>query len=498
MTDTVERRAPSTRLPKKATRSGRAFAKLLADTMVDFHACWESIKPDPTRMAVLAFQPRLLKALQRLELEYLAIAERKRDLVSRKKELTPGWFRSRMRRLAKRQEALRDAQVIGRTMGDSFAWLFYRDEQHLLDEHASQEFIVPIPTGVGGDGELAFISSLPEFAGLLVLHHGITTILRLGDVSLVDVSRSRVVAIGELKTNRPNDAELNIQVSLISPKGEAIDQSLLPSIENPRESASPQLSQTMASRLQRQLTRTAAAIRPAKEPPAARAIGVPGNDYAQELAVAIQGARRGRWTSHRAGPGLLFLAYRSLSRGLEGRLREMSTTAASRIAAGENPSIAVVPLILPHSAHNAIVTGSVLFAANGRPYLTRQAMPLVWLGVDRDLVFRMLTLDTQVIYVYNPAHLYAAFESKGWKVDKAGAPPEVVLRRQNGERVQSLHGMDWFIRDVTLGLRTEAQVAMAIELGMPEMNTSEALRHVRVQLDIRHAMPPVDMNALPD
>lgn len=487
--------AACVRSRRKATRTGRAFARLLADTLVDFHSCWESIRPDldPTSMAILEFQPRLLKALQRLELEYLALAERKRDLINRKKELTSGWFRSRMRLLAKRQEALRDAQVIGRTMGDSFAWLFYRDEQRLLDEHAAQPLIVPIPTGVGGEGELAFVSSLPGFAGLFVLHHGITTILRLGDVSLVDVARSRVVAIGELKTHRPNDAELSIQVSLISPKGEAIDQSRLPAYDHSRQTASLQLSHAMASRLQRQLKRTATAIRPVQEPPEARVIAVPGNDYAQELAAAVRKARRGRWISHQAGPGLLFLAYRSLSRSLEGRLREMSKTAALRLGAGENPATAVIPLILRRSAHNSIVTGSVLFAVNGLPHLTRQAMPLVWLGVDRDLVLRMLTLDTQVIYVYNPAHLYAAFESKGWRVDKDGAPPEVVLRRQNGERVQSLHGMDWFMRDVTLGLRTEEQIATAIELGVPEMSTSEACRHVRVQLDIRHVMPPRDM-----
>ncbi len=480
---------------RKTIRSRQAFGRLLADALVDFHSCWESTRPDPepTKIAILKFQPRLLKALQRLELEYLALAERKRDLIARKKELSLGWFRSRMRLLAKRQEALRDAQIIGRTMGDSFAWLFYRDELRLLDEHAAQPLVVPIPTGVGGDGELAFVSSLPGFAGLFVLHHGITTILRLGDVSLVDVSRSRVVAIGELKTHRPNDAELSIQVSLISREGEAIDQSRLPSYEHSRQTASLQLSHAMASRLQRQLKRTATAIRPRQEPPEARVVAVPGNDYAQELAAAVRKARRGRWISHRAGPGLLFLAYRCLSRSLGGRLREMNTTAALRLSAGENPSTAVIPLILRQSAHNAIITGSVLFGVNGLPHPIRQAMPLVWLGIDRDLVFRMLTLDTQVIYIYNPAHLYAAFEGKGWRVDKDGAPPDVVLRRQNGERVQSLHGMDWFIRDVTHGLRTEEQITTAMELGLPELSTSEARRHLRVQLDIHHVMPPFDM-----
>jgi hypothetical protein len=477
-------------------RSAQGFAKLLYDSMEEFSACWASIKPDPdpARMDLLGFQPRLLRALQQLEAEYESIARTKRGLIRRKKRLTPWWFRARLRLLAKRQEVLRDAVTMGRTMGDSFAWLFYRDEHRLLDEHSAQEFVVPIPTGIGGQGELAFVSTMPGFAGHFVLHHGITTILRLGDVSLIDVARNRVVAIGELKTARPNEKELTIQVSLISAKGEEIDTTRVPTdhADRPEPPSALQLNPPALARLQRQLRKTEKALRPETDSRESEPVGVAGDSYIGELEKAIRRARRGRWITHRAGPGLLFVVYRSLSRKLDRRLREMTTTAASRLATGENPSKAVVPLIMRGSPHNLIVTTSVLYGAHGRPHHPRQAMPLVWLGVDRDLVFRLITLETQVITVYNPAHLYAAFQERGWEIEKGGSPIEVTLRRKHGESFLTLHGMDWFMRDVTLGLKSEEQIVNAVEIAVHRIRESGMARGTRVALNFRQVLPPLD------
>lgn len=481
------------KLGASTIRSGRAFTQLLDNSLSELSACWTSIRPDPdpARMDLFAFQPRLLRTLQRLELEFLALAAQKRNLIRRKERVAPGWFRVRMRLCSERQEALRDAQIVGRAMGDSFAWLLYREEQRLLDEHAAQQFIVPIPTGIGGQGELAFISSQARFAGLFVLHHGITTILRLGDISLIDVARNRVVAIGELKTRRANDEEVEIDVMLISPKGERINQAHIPVHEASRGKLLQRLNPAMQSRLRRQLMRTAKALRPEEVPKQVQLTGVPGATYAEELAKAVQEARRGKWITHQAGPGLLYIVYRSLSSSFEGRLREMTTTAPRRLASGKNPSEAIVPLIVPSSAHNAVVTGAILYGANGRPHLTRQAMPLVWLGVDHELVRRILTLDTQVIYVYNPAHLYAAFARRGWEVEKSGPPPEVVLSRRKGRKVQRLHGMDWFLRDVTLGLRSEEQVASAVDAGTRALRRYAKSDRLRATLNIRHMMPAI-------
>ena len=69
-------------------------------------------------------------------------------------------------------------------------------------------------------GEIQFIRHVPVVAGHLVLYHGITTFLRVGDVSLISLDGTRrVAAIGELKTRPDHEDEmLNISLLLHGPR----------------------------------------------------------------------------------------------------------------------------------------------------------------------------------------------------------------------------------------------------------------------------------------
>src|SRR5713101_350415 len=66
------------------------------------------------------------------------------------------------------------------------------------------------PAGDGGEGELALIDAVRFFGDKYILFHGITTMFRLGDASLADLTTHRIVGIGELKTTRIDEKTLNM------------------------------------------------------------------------------------------------------------------------------------------------------------------------------------------------------------------------------------------------------------------------------------------------
>ena len=90
--------------------------------------------------------------------------------------------------------------AIGRSLGDSFAWFFYHSERKHLEEHLKHERQLHMPPGIGGIGELEFLDKTRVIDNHLVIYHGTTTFLRIGDVSFLDMKTLRLTAIGELKT----------------------------------------------------------------------------------------------------------------------------------------------------------------------------------------------------------------------------------------------------------------------------------------------------------
>src|SRR5207237_18409 len=107
--------------------------------------------------------------------------------------------------------------------------------------------------GVGGIGEREFLRRFPALDGAMVLHHGITTLLRIGDVSLIDLRTLRVRAIGEIKTakSKTDERQLSITLSLI---GDPMVKALRSNCDS-AASDFPSMSASEQNRFERQLQR---------------------------------------------------------------------------------------------------------------------------------------------------------------------------------------------------------------------------------------------------
>lgn len=172
--------------------------------------------------ALLGFQPRLGQTLLELSNMYRALHQEKLMVVSKKNQLSPNWFKRRLRLINDYQEDLKSTISLGKCLGDSFAWAFYRNERQYLEKHYKNHMQVHSPPGVGGQGELAFISTVGVINHNIVLYHGLTTFLRLGDFSFIDLRSLKLTAVAELKTRPSSDGEeLESLVSVIGPTKES-------------------------------------------------------------------------------------------------------------------------------------------------------------------------------------------------------------------------------------------------------------------------------------
>ena len=80
-------------------------------------------------------------------------------------------------------------------------------------EQQKHEAIFHTPPGVGGKGELEFIDRFKVLNSNIVLYHGTTSFLRVGDISFIKIPTLELTAIGELKTQRIGPGKLEISVS---------------------------------------------------------------------------------------------------------------------------------------------------------------------------------------------------------------------------------------------------------------------------------------------
>jgi len=113
---------------------------------------------------------------------------------------------NRLKEIGKYLNILIDLIKIGKSLGDAFVWFFYQKEQEILVHHLQQQDNFHPTIRLGGFGELEFLRRAVKLDNhTITLYHGITNILRIGDVSYFNLKEFKIVGYGELKTQKAND-----------------------------------------------------------------------------------------------------------------------------------------------------------------------------------------------------------------------------------------------------------------------------------------------------
>lgn len=360
---------------------------------------------------VLKFQPELAECLYGLMTFYRKLKAEARDLISKKKTYSRDEFSRLMARNKKFTDTVKKTIEIGKRLGDAFVWFFYQGNLSELEKHFKHESTGLFVTGVGGRGEIEFIKHTPILNGCLVLYHGITSMLRVGDFSLYGFDMG-IVGIGELKSHQIGE---NIQVRAYITSKIKIDfesHSDIPSKSQLSEASD--LEPNVVARLRKQLPAQGRALRKRKADMEISKIAHFEYNLINELErndVVLNDNK-----------SLLLLATRSKCNGLFEVLNEKDDGMLP-----EGLRLTAEQMILPNNIYNRMIIGSITTD------MSYSRKPILWWKIDdnacRDIYFNKLQIST----VFNPAQMIQHYVDKGYSLVNSTDIRQLKLRKISGD-----------------------------------------------------------------
>jgi hypothetical protein len=456
------------------------FNSLLHRTDEKFQKCWEILstlktKPDES---LQSFQPMLCDVLFNLSNGYRKILQERKHLISRKQKVSSSWFSKRQNLLTSRQEAIVKAGGIGRTMGDSFAWLFYRNDLNLLEQHLKHIETSHMPPGFGGLGEKEFIRGVPRIGNFIVLYHGITSILRLGDVSLIDVKSFRVAGIGELKTTHKKPGELTITLLLMGHK-ELLPAESIIKIPSSTSNSISSFPPAMKARLDRQIDRTAKAISSAHVKKDGSEMSMRVETFVPEFEKLLREARVDRFSYAQFGPGLLCLVFRHRKRSLCSALLPQKKIDFTKKL--EDLTRHAMKIVLPESPHNSIDICSLVYRRNGATRFQLGTLPVFWWPLKTGNIKKLLFEEFVVFTIFNPAHFISRLEAAGFVVTFKD-DREFTIEYAVGNKRFLLMGMAYYLCLICFCLYKEEEVIDMLRRSIAAIDEADLRSNTRCEI----------------
>lgn len=456
------------------------FNSLLHSTDEKFQKLWEiltTLKTKPNE-SIQLFQPMLCEALFDLSHGYRKISQERKHLILKKQELSSSWFSKRQKLLASRQEAIFQADAIGRTMGDSFAWLFYMNNLDLLEEHLKHAETNQMPPGFGGLGEKEFVRQVPRVGNFIVLYHGTTSILRLGDVSLIDVKSFRVAGIGELKTTPKKPGELTITLLVVGhkellPAGSVIK---VPSLTNTSVTSFPP---AMKARLDRQIDRTVKAISSSHVKKAGPKLSAEVETFVPEFEKLLREARVDRFSYAQFGPGLLCLVFRRRGKSLCSILSSGKQIDFNKKL--DDLTQHAMKIVLPESPHNSLDICSLVYRRDGATRYQLGTLPVFWWPLKTDTIKRLLFQEFIVFTFFNPAHFISKLESSGYTVNFENERTFNIEYMIKDKRF-SVMGLPYFLRLICYYFYKEEEVIDIMKRGIKAIDEANIKPNTKCEL----------------
>ncbi len=432
-----------------------------------FKACWSKLvillyRGDQKQLldAITTFQPTLAKALYRLESVYQKLCQEGRDLVARRKTLTRRGLRQRLHTINGFKHLLKQTSDVGKALGDGFAWFFYQNERELVRRHLEQQSNPHPPTGIGGLGEVEFVTRIPKLGDYFVLGHSTTTFLRLGDVSLIDLATFRVAAIGELKTHESGNSRICVSINLVGRKGTTPPQLPIPvAAAGPSAPPPKPLPPALQQRLVRQISRIKDSFKPKPSDGELGYLKSSGYSLHDKLAELHNHCSVKGCAYVHADRGLLLIGFPRTGQTLYPRLTaNIPGKATFKRLRIDEAAKALVDKSLPD---NSLRIDWVHYRARQRYELERDMPPLAWWPLPSSVIEALLFKKLAVMTLYNPAFLLARLRSAGLQVTstREGA---ITIEKQSKEKRLKIEGIPYFLRLVQCYLLSDTTLSTLI------------------------------------
>ena len=450
-------------------QAGRTFAR-----------CWKMLHcltanppSDPSPGSFHDFQPSLAEALFGLDELHRAIRHESNALIRRKNKVSPVWFERRQRQLSGLEKTLLDARSIGTALGDGFVWMFYHDERTHLQQHLRHEAVPHIPGGVGGLGELEFVRHTAVFQNHLVLYHGITTLLRLGDITFVDVDTFKIAAIGELKSSQEKAGVVSVRVHCVGPSALEVTKSLTPT----GEPVVCRVPSKIIYRLRRQLKGIGESFTTGP----ARNLNAHTKSHADALEVLGRTLRHQPHAYQQCGDGLLLLGVTlDARRSLAGRMFCDVASVMTNSLGGLKE--ALLRILDPEEVKRSENFNRLLIGTLGVSLLPG-TMPLAWWPIDPEFIRRILFREVVIVTFFNPTHLMRKLQTKGYDIAQSG-DYHFTVSRSFPDAKAVVQGWDYFMRLISDNLISEDAVVGMVDQFVNGVREEKVPADRQIELDV--------------
>lgn len=423
---------------------------------------------------IIEFQQRLYPIIANLEALYRRIKREEKRLIGDKGRYNPAWFAKRMAQLSAYSKKLGSGLMLARAVGDGFAWFFYERDPQLIEEHLKLQPQLLLPSDLGAVGERMFLENLRGVDGKFILYHGITSLLRIGDFSFIDMRNLRVACLAELKTSRIDPQRINLSLSIISGKKDQIPNFPINEPTQLHEPAPPPPSAQMQARFARQQKVMQESIVAAKKVRDVLTINGDLGFHYRELEDVVRRSHARAFEYVKAGDGLIIGAWRpqgSRSYGSPSSKRQLDRMPdltsdvpawATKIldAGGTWNSIAFGEL----GGDDSLKAGSI-----GLPFFAWPVDPQIL----ADIAFERVI----VITLFNAAHLIKRLHAGGYDVELDEKGRLKRATKQIDDKLIELKNYSYFMSLVPWALMTEDAVMSMIEQTIEATTTVPLDKH---------------------
>ena len=426
------------------------------------------------------FQIKLATILFEIERFRQKVSVEEKKIKKNQKRYNYKWFVNKLKTFAHYKKILIKFTVIGKSIGDAFVFCFYRFDLQLLSEHFNHRRTLHMPLGIGGTGELEFIRRMRLIDGKMTIYHGITNILRIGDVSFFDMENLHIASIGEIKTKKAEDNKITINLIMLGPKDRKWFKN-----EEEKEIKPLDIDYFDKDRLERQLKSMSEALK----------VYIPSDSnqnssqdieeeyYCKFIEKLYSISSYSKLTFIQASEGLLYAGIKSKSKNaIVKYLNPRPNKIPERdIKTGTD---FVTKIIKKSSSQNGLIYSRLQYGLNDLDNLVRGAIPLFWMPINNEILKDLYFEDFQVVSLFNPVHLIERLITKGIIVKSKYYDNDQQLSETKKPRITAEY-FDLYIPFITSFLQTENSIVIIFDLIETEYFVKEDKVNTRIEIKMQ-------------
>lgn len=407
------------------------------------------------------FQYKLASILFNISGEYNKILYQKKALIKNQKKLKQIDFKNQYKDFDNALSFLKCLIYTGKSLGDAFVWLFYQSEpNHLAEHHKRPKNTLLIPRNVGGQGEVKFIQNIKIIPDHILLYHGITNILTIGDYSVFNLNTAKLSGIGELKAGKVVGNNLTLNLTILGHKSRAEDfEKLSKKNSEPKKNNGTSVLPD-ANRYKKQLDEIANSFKYLNKDQGGH----------EEFHIYSERSKLENVAELVETKSQNNLEYRIVNKGMiicchyckgESLYKRWFNTDTSNLPISEMRED-VSKIIIPDSKFNAIKFGYVFYDNNDKPKINPSSKPLFWQNLNLKTLKKIYFSDVRIFTIYNPAFLLETLKEIGLEFEFDERHKKYMLVKKIDNKIISADGIQFYLDLIMSHLHDEDSIKNTI------------------------------------